>query len=346
MGLGASVVANGNEIEGITEVEVLEAAGRPTRFRVRVDLPIADSDYPALADGDLSAGAELSVMVADQCLALGTVTGQKARLGGSVGEESWLDVHGYDNSIKMGREARLSAWTLLTESDVVTAIVAGYGFVPDVETTSTRYSPMTHELIQRGSDLEFVQRLARRNGYLFWISADTLGIQTAHFRRPPVDAGEELTLSIHLDESSFDVLEIEWDAERPHSVVSAGLDVSTLSTIDGSVTAPPLPSMASTGLAQIADPAHSTLVLAPADDAGGLTARSEAALVDAEMFVKARGTTTLARAGSPVRAHTVVALDGVGSRHSGPWFVAGVRHLIDGVSHRMECELARNGWEG
>ena len=44
-----------------------------------------------------------------------------------------------------------------------------------------------HALVQRESDLRFVRRLARRNGFLFWITRRReQGIETAHFRRPPV----------------------------------------------------------------------------------------------------------------------------------------------------------------
>ena len=48
--------------------------------------------------------------------------------------------------------------------------------------------------------------------------------------------------------------------------------------------------------------------------------------------------------GIPVRAHTLVNLRGAGSRHSGKYFVAGVRHVIDAAAHTMEITLVRNGW--
>ena len=47
-----------------------------------------------------------------------------------------------------------------------------------------------------------------------------------------------------------------------------------------------------------------------------------------------------------MRAHTVVELQGAGIRHSGKYFVGGVRHTIDADRHRMELELLRNAWGG
>ncbi len=47
-----------------------------------------------------------------------------------------------------------------------------------------------------------------------------------------------------------------------------------------------------------------------------------------------------------MRAHTVVEVNGAGTRHSGKYFVAGVRHTIDSESYLMELELLRNAWGG
>ena len=45
-------------------------------------------------------------------------------------------------------------------------------------------------------------------------------------------------------------------------------------------------------------------------------------------------------------AFDLLELDGAGSRHSGNYLVAGVRHTIDAGGHRMELELLRNAWGG
>ena len=46
-----------------------------------------------------------------------------------------------------------------------------------------------------------------------------------------------------------------------------------------------------------------------------------------------------------IRSHEVVTLDGVGSRYSGQWYVAGVTHRLDGVHHTMDLDLVRNALE-
>jgi hypothetical protein len=45
-----------------------------------------------------------------------------------------------------------------------------------------------------------------------------------------------------------------------------------------------------------------------------------------------------------IRAHTVVAVSGIGTRHSGKYVVRSVRHVINHAAYAMEFELIRNAW--
>ena len=343
-GMEAVVVSTGGDVGEVQEIEVLETLGEPTRFRYRVPVRIADDDLPALANGAADPEATVTVVASGEFLVLGPVTGQRALLSGE-GETSWLDVVGGDRSLEMGREATITSWSPMRASDAVMAIVATYGFLPDVESTSTLYTPLGHELVQRGTDLAFVRRLARRHGYLFWLSTTPIGLQIAHFKPPPVSGSPDVTLSLHLENANLDQLELEWDSDRPTSIEAAGLDLSEVEAIDASVTSPPLPAMAGQGLADVNGGSHSTLTVAAGDDAATLSGPANEVLTEAELFVRARATTTCDRVGQVLHAHSLVKLDGLGTRHSGTWLVASARHLIDAVSHRMELTFVRNGWE-
>ena len=344
-GLGASVLAANSAVDGLQEVEIVEVLGEPTRFRVRIAAPIDDGDITALSDPALDPGSLVSIMTGGECLVRGPITGHRVHLTGDS-EGSSLDVIGGDRLMDMDCEERISAWTMMRDSDVVSAITAGYGFIPDVEPTGTNYGPTTHELIQRGTDFDFVRRLGARHGFHLWLTSNPLGVETVHFKPAPVSDGPVATLSIHLPGSAFDELDLWWDADRPTSVIAAGLDVGSLATVDASVAGSPLPAMAASNLAAIAVGNRVAVAAGPGDDLATLGGFGEALLADAELFVGAQGTATLERAGTVVHAHTVVMLDGLGARHSGNWLVTAVRHLIDPVAHRMECTFARNGWEG
>jgi hypothetical protein len=331
-------------VEGVTEVEVLETLGRPVQFRVRVDLPIVDGDFPVLRNDDLGPDQIVSVVTGGQCMVRGVITGHRVHLGGDDASSS-LDIVGSDRLIEMAREEKVAVWSGVRASDAVSAICATYTFLPDVMATTETYAPNSHELLQRGSDLDFVQMLARRLGANFWLSSDLAGVETAHFQRPQLDASPDLALKLHIDDANLDSAELWWDADRGTTAQAAGLDLSALGRFDGNAASSPLPASVGTRLADVVSQPRTRLTTAPGDTSAALLERTEGLLVADEMFVRARVNTTAERARGVVRAHRVVHLDGVGFRHSGHWLVTSVHHVMDAVSHRMTIELARNGWE-
>jgi hypothetical protein len=328
-------------------VEVYERMGEPTTFRLRYQVDISEKDLPLLTDSRLDPGSEMQVLVvldgAADCLVKGPVHSQQIRLlHGGTG--SFVDVLGADTSVTMDREVKAKVWDAVSDSDVVSQIVAGYGLLADADSTAATHDEAKHTLVQRDSDLRFIRRLARRNGCLFWVTADPLGIETAHFKRPPLDGDPATKLVINLDSPNLNSIEITWDVERPTSSLGMQLDLADKSDIDGAVTKSPLKLLGDKSLADITGDTRSVLVSAPVDDTGDLKSRGEGALIESDFFVRVVGETTVHALGKVLHAHRLVELQGAGKRHSGPYFVSGVRHLIDAVTHRMEFELIRNGW--
>jgi phage protein D len=350
MGLGIAIAVGGSpdqELAGAVWVEVHERMGEMTTYRIRYDIDISEGDLPMLVDGRTDAGSELSVIAPvdgkNNYLVKGPVTGQQVHLEHG-GAGSFVEVSGSDTSIAMDRETKTTLWSDVTDSDAVTAIVAQYGYVPDVDSTDAGHYETKHTMVQRDTDLQFVRRLARRNGFIFWITCDELGIETAHFKRPPVDGGAEGELIINLESNNLSTLDINWDSERPTSVVAAQLDLNDKSDIDGDVSKSPLRSLGDKALDEIATETRSIHIAAAVDGSGDLQSRGEGALIEAGWFIHATCQTTIFALKSLVRAHTVINLRGAGSRFSGKYFVAGVRHTIDAAEHRMDVELIRNGW--
>jgi hypothetical protein len=350
VGLGATLAVRGRRDAELTEgatVTVTERMGEATSFRVRLELDAAHADLPLLTDGRVDPGSELSVLVPagrrTACLVKGPVRGQQLLIRDGVAG-SYVEVIGADSSVAMDREAKSVIWKS-SDSDAVRTILGRCGYASlDVETTSTKHIEKKHVLVQRDSDLRFVRRLARRNGFLFWVEADARGRETAHFRRPPLREQPAATLTAGARPPVLNGVEISWDVERPTSTSGSQLDLNTKNVIDGSVQATPQAALGSVPLNAIASGTRSVLVSAPADDAGDLRSRGEGALIDSDFFVEARCRTTAAALGAVVRANTVVELAGVGGRHSGIYMVRAVHHSIDSVVHQMDIEMVRNGW--
>jgi hypothetical protein len=350
MGSGVSIAVKGvtdPELVNAVSIEVSERMGQATAYTLRYDLDISGGDIPLLTDSRLDQGSELSVMVSvdntTYCLVKGPVFSHNIHIKHG-GAGSTLDIRGADTSVKMDRESGSAIWTDLTDSDAVQSILAKYGYTPDVESTSAGHYEKKHTLIQRESDLSFVRRLARRNGFDFWISYDSFGIETAHFKRPPLGESPSAQLVINLDSPGTGALDIEWDVEHPTSIEGKQLDLNTKADIDVTVQQSPQTLLGDLGLADITGDTRSVHLSAPADDSGDLRSRGEAAQIEADWFIHAGCQVKMADLGKLVRAHTVVEVRGAGSRHSGKYYVSSVKHKINPSDHIMEIELIRNSW--
>ncbi|MBK8019993.1 MAG: hypothetical protein IPK19_00885 [Chloroflexi bacterium] len=351
MAFGLVVLTDGtraDDLLGASRVEVVERIGAPTTFALRYPVFNVEGDLEPLKALSFAPGADLAVFQRatgfNECLVKGQVYSHQVRLVHGVGG-SYVDVVGADSSLQMDRETKLMQWAdNTTDSDAVTNIVSSYGFVPEVETTETRYLEDNRTLIQHDTDLNFVHMLARRNGYLFWVRSDPALVETAYFQPPPLEEAEPIELLINVENSTLDWLNIDWDVERPTSVLASALDGAAKTVIDGSGAPPPPTFPGDQPLSAIAGEARSASLVAAVTDQGDLLGRATGLLLDASWFITATCATSARRLNRIVRAHTVVKVDGAGKRYSGNYLVAAVRHVIDEHDHTMEITLLRNGW--
>jgi phage protein D len=352
MGNGISVIVDDqadDDLAQADQVDVWERMGAPTTYRLRLPVDIQGGDLPRLIDRHLDPGSELTILEpvgdATQCLVKGPVRGQYIHLEHG-GDASWVEVSGSDTTLKMDRETRAVIWADVKDSEAASSVLndRSYGYSLDVQDTNAGHYEEKHVLVQRETDYHFVRRLASRNGFLLWITCDAQGAETAHFRRPPLDGDSVATLLINVDGANLKTVEIAWDVERPSSVTGAGLDANSKEVLDGSVAATPQTILGARSLQAITGDTRSAHLPAPADDAADLQARGEGLLIQADWFVRLTCQTSLYGLGQLVRAHTVVQVDGLGTRYSGKYFVAAVHHVIDASAHVMNLTLVRNAW--
>lgn len=335
------------ELATPSEVEVYERMGASTTFRLTYPLDIVDQDLPLLAKPGIGPEAEVAIFVEStagaECLVKGPVYAQTATLrhGGS---DSSLDVMGGDRTIVMDREDKALVWSEVSDSDAVTQLLGQYGLTPDVESTPARHTENKRSLVQRETDLVFIRRLARANGCLFWITTDPAGMETAHFRRPPVGGLPAGDLLINLESSSLESLTLNWDVERPTATTSHQLDGEQKSVYSASTAASPLSSLGGAPLSSLVSTPRTAHVGAAVAELSQLQALNEGYLIESGFFVTVHCTTTFQATQKVIRAHTLIDLRGLGALHSGTYFCSAVRHVVSSDRHRMDIELVRNGW--
>jgi phage protein D len=338
----------------MTSLEVEENVDLPGA--IQLSLPVNATDAGDLAfvnDATLQPFATVAVVAAvegkaDECIFDGFVLSHKLHLEtGTTG--SMLEVWGQDASWLMNLEEKVKEWTDVTDAAVASSIFGDYGISPASENTqddSPSHTEDGHTLMQRGTDIQFLRTLGRRNGKLVRVAcAGQPGQRTGYFAKPKLDGDPVLTLTIN-DPENWNVraLDVEWDVTRPSKVKAsqALFNDSSEDGASGDASDSGLDPLADRGISSFSGKDITVLLTAPVDEAGELSLRAKALLRDAGWFVRCEGETDVARLKAVLRAGAVVQVAGIGSLNSGKYYVWSVRHSLTADSHKMKFVLVRN----
>ncbi len=346
--------ADDDLINAIAALEIEENAELPGALQLKLPVSTTDAgDLTYVADDRFRPFANIAVVAtpeggSPQCIFDGYVLSHKVHLETGTTASS-IEVWGQDASWLMNLEEKAREWVDLTDADVAASVFSDYGITPASENSdddSPAHTEDGHSLMQRATDIQFLRMLARRNGKLCRVAcADRPGQRTGYFARPSFDGDPDVTLTLN-DPQNYNVkaLDIEWDVARPSSVVArqalfTGSDAGGVSADTSDSGLPPLDQR---GLADFSGKPVTAMLTAPVDDGGELSLRAQSVLREAGNFVRCQGETDVARLGAVLRAGSLVAVAGVGSLHSGNYYVWSVRHTISADSHKMKFVLVRN----
>jgi hypothetical protein len=278
---------------------------------------------------------------------------------------SWVEIHGEDRRVEMDRACIQAAWRGLA-STAATQILAAYGFVPNVRPTTKLYSDADHTLNQRGTDLDFIEQIARETGYELWIEYDTTPpapvpgspfviVETAKLQAsPPRNAGPappvllappnapSLRFNVPADECpNVTAFQVETDTERANAAEGAAVNPRT-GKLDRTQSTNPQPGLDDGPTLVEINGVKRTLCVTTAGGADELKEKQEAALVEVGWFVEASASTTAHMLGGLLKPHDVVPVEGIGTELSGPYQVKSVTHVINAADHFMDVKLRSN----
>jgi hypothetical protein len=274
----------------------------------------------------------------------GVVTRHELAPGDEPGT-SMLTVTGRDLSQLLDLEERNEEYPNQPDVLIATQVLARYatyGLVPKPAPTTD--FPIELERIprQQETDLKFLQRIAERNGFVFYIEPLTVGVSTAYL-------GPENRLGLPQPALSVDLgprttardVTFSNDALAPVGVKGSFVDPLLKLTWP----LPALPPIKVPPLALVPGAAHRTQLTRdtaqrnPASAALAGLARS----TGAPDPITASGTVDTARYGHALRARRLVGVRGAGLTYDGLYYVRRVTHSIERGSYRQQFELTREG---
>ena len=165
-------------------------------FRIKVAIRQQDDGHWAFLDDDrIKLWNKVEIFAStgdqDQTVITGYITHLKPHFEADE-NNSCLEICGMDPTSLMSIEEKIKDWPNKSDSDVAKEIFANYDLTPQVDETGITHDDTISTIIQRETDIQFLKRLARRNGFECF-ARDTVG----YFRKPVLTDPPQPVLAVH-----------------------------------------------------------------------------------------------------------------------------------------------------
>jgi phage protein D len=253
-----------------------------------------------------------------------------------------LEIWGMDGSVLMDREEKLKDWPNKKDSDIASEIFSLYGFTPEVEDTAVIHDEAVSTIIQRETDMQFLKRLALRNGFECYVEGTT-----GYFRPPQVDATPQPILAVHFGgETNVNRFSIEVNALTPANVAMFQVDRANKETLDVVAESSLQTAMGDTDtsgiLAAGMNPGQVYIGMNVVTGNPEMTALCQGLFHKAEWFITGEGEVAGNQYGHVLRPRRTVTIKGVGETHSGVYYVMNVTHTFTSDGYTQNFKVKRN----
>jgi phage protein D len=334
-------------VDAVEEIVVDSSVDEASALRVRFGIAHNGlGDWTVLTEDVFRPLVPLTVRVQTGVLAEALITAYVSRQEvtyGDVAGTSTLEVSGLDATLLMNLQEKVTPWPNLPDGAIAAAIFGQHAVLPMVQPTPPTLVEPEGTTIQRGTDIRFLRRLARRNGFDCYVQPEPLtGVDQGFFRPRQTLGVPQAVLNVAMgDETNVTGFRIRYDMAQPTTVVAAGLDTTTKSPQPALAPASLQPPM---GLEPTLTRVLPPPIVRPADT--GLVRTSELqslaqGIADASSFaVVAEG--EIGPAVGILRPGGIVNVRGAGRLYNGSYFVTRVTHRIRRDEYTQKFEARRN----
>jgi hypothetical protein len=264
---------------------------------------------------------------------------------GTGTEPATVSVTGRDLTALMDLEEKNATFPNQPDMAIVTRVLAGYaryGMVPMPSPTAD--IPIMLERIprQQETDLQFVKRMAERNGYVFYVEPLTFGTSKAYWG-PQIRVGiPQRALTVDMG-SATNVKSLNFSNDALAATGTKGSFIEPFLKL--SIPIPPLPSLKIPPLAAFPATPHRTTIQRKTGPQNPVTAgiTALASTTNVPDSFTADGEVDGVRYGAVLRARGLVGVRGVGLEHDGFWYVKKVTHTLTRSDYSQKFSLSREG---
>jgi hypothetical protein len=340
--------------EALMSAQVTVTAGQRSGFQLAFDLAknglINEALMPAgLFDPPTRVVLMVTVGATPHVLMDGIILRHEVGVSGVPGQ-STLTLTGEDLTVLMDLDERdgipYPAMGPAARVGLILVQYLQYGIIPLVIPELIPQTPMPTQRIdfQKGTDLGYINELAKANGYVFYLDPGPApGISTAYFG-PEIRIGiPQPALTVNFDElSNVDQLTFGFDGSAreqptfrvqvPATKVALPLPVPEIDILKPPLSLRPAPALKKTVIGDTAkkDPAQAI-------------AEALAKAAESSDAVSGSGQLDVLRYGSVLRPRGLVGVRGAGITYDGLYFVKSVTHNLQRGSYTQNFTLSREG---
>ena len=345
----------------VSRVEVRESDSEPSYCAIRMNLmQEGDGSFHPIDDDAFVLGAKLGFVIevpggSKTHFFEGYITHLRPHFE-NVESNSYFEVLAMDAAVLMNASERTASYPDTTDADAAKDVFGRYGFDLAPTATNAKHEERTQLLMQRSSDWRFVQKLAKRNGFLCYFDTDPVSGQvTPKFCPRDVGGTAQADLTLLRENANLKWIDLQFVGAGPSRYEGAAYD-PLRRTVLASQRSDDAALEGGRRVDEIVDEALTRagaettayLLRDPAPQGAALSAESGAASRRARFAIEARGEVDTPLYRGLLRARRPVLIKGVGRSFAGTYWVSAVRTALEEgvISQTFVAERDAYGLKG
>ncbi|MEJ8822317.1 hypothetical protein WKW80_09730 [Variovorax humicola] len=266
--------------------------------------------------------------------------------------QSRVTLTGEDVSVKMDLAEQSTLHPALDDSLIALKLIAEYaslGLTPMVIPPMVIDPPLPIDRVpaQTHSDLGHLQKLATRNGYVFYVVPGPVPMVNTAYWGPPVRVGlPQSAITVNMGpNTNVSRFSVHSDGLGPVQLAGQVQDRLTNQALPVNLFASLRPPLAALPAWLISQPNVRTRQFRESGvDTMQAFGRAQAEVEDSMDAVQATGDLDALRYGDLLQPRGLVGVRGAGYLHDGLWYVKNVTHRIRKENYTQSFTLTREGW--
>ena len=259
--------------------------------------------------------------------------------------QSVLNVVAMEPTVKMNLKETVRPWPNMADSDIAEQIFGDYKFgTGNIDPTQPSRDENDHTEMQRGTDIQFLQTLAQRNGYEIYVELDPeTGAVEGHFHRPRLQQSPQGVLSVNMGTATnVNSFHPRYDMLQPATAQAQNVDVHSSEPQSAQSDSQEDTALGSAATVPTADTRQVLMSGTGLTDTGELQTAAQAEVDRSSWAITAEGEVNTVAYGAVLRAKRPVLVRGAGRQFSGAYYVERVLHSFTGDGYTQQFSLRRN----